>query len=187
MEKKLKLSDVVTKIPFKISKGMSTEGLKKLHENHYNDIYDTDVFLPSIGKNLQRKYVWKPQQQQEFIKSILKRINIPNLSWIQYKKSPSQNLTIVTYKIIDGKQRFITAMRFIDNKFPIEVNGEKYYYKDFDEEAKCLIDTFSFSVDVAYEYDYDMISDESKLDWFEMINFYGTPQDIKHITDLKKK
>ncbi len=184
--KKLELDQIRTKLPFKISKGMSTENLSSLVENHYNDIYDMDVFLPSKGKNLQRDHVWTLLQQQEFIISILKGIKIANISWIQYKSSPDIIGGGVTYKVIDGKQRLTAAFKFIKNEFPILVNGVEYFFKDFHDSAKYEIESFSFTVYVAYEYDYDMISDDNKIAWFEMINFAGTPQDIEHLNNLKK-
>ena len=182
---KLKLSEVKKNLPFKISKGMSTECLSHLAQNHYGDIYDVDVFLPSKGKNLQREHVWTLLQQQELIISILKGIKISNISWIQYK-SKAGTFGSVTYKIIDGKQRFTTVMKFIKNEFPIVVNGVEYFFKDFDDDAKYEFESFSFSVDIVYEYDYDMISDDNKIAWFEMINFAGTSQDIEHLNNLKK-
>jgi uncharacterized protein with ParB-like and HNH nuclease domain len=181
---KLKLADVKKNLPFKIHKGMATESLSYLKENFFKDVYDVDVFLPTIGKNLQRPFVWSLLQQQEFILSILKGMKIANISWIQYKTT-AKNIGQVIYKIIDGKQRFTTIMRFLDNEFPLNVNGVEYFFKDLDDDAKYEIDSFYFTVDVVYEYETRMISDDDKIAWFEMINFAGTPQDIEHLNNLK--
>lgn len=185
MKTQLKLSDVRKKLPFNISKGMSTECIMHLAENHYNDVYDLDVFLPSKGKNLQRDHVWTLTQQQEFIISILKGIKIANISWIQYRQDVRDAGGSCTYKIIDGKQRFTAIMKYYNNDFPIEINGELYYYNDLADDTKYVISGFNFTVDVAYEYDYKMISDDDKIAWFEQINFAGTPQDIEHLKKLK--
>jgi len=184
--KTLKLSDVRKKLPFNIHKGMSTECIKHLFDNNYGDIYDTDVFLPSKGKNLQRDHVWTLTQQQEFIISILKGIKIANISWIQYRSDVGNAGGSCTYKIIDGKQRFTAIMKFYNNEFPIEVNGDSFYYRDLEEDASYVIRGFNFTVDVAYEYDYKMIPDDDKIAWFEQINFAGTPQDIEHLNNLKQ-
>jgi hypothetical protein len=111
-------------------------------------------------------------------------MKIANISWIQYKTT-AKNIGQVIYKIIDGKQRFTTIMRFLDNEFPLNVNGVEYFFKDLDDDSKYEIDSFYFTVDVVYEYETRMISDDDKIAWFEMINFAGTPQDIEHLNNLK--
>lgn len=180
----LHLSDVKKKLPFKVSTGLSMESVERFVENHYRYTFDFDVYLPSKDKNLQRPLIWTRPQKQEFILSILKGITIPPLSIIQYRSKPGTSNS-VTLKFIDGKQRFTTATAFYKNEFPIIVNGICFWFKDLDTECKNLIAFFGFTFNVAYEYDYDMISDEDKIAWFEQINFFGTPQDKTHLKDLK--
>ncbi|MCK9576243.1 MAG: DUF262 domain-containing protein [Candidatus Pacearchaeota archaeon] len=183
--KPLDLFDVRKKLPFEIHKGMATESISFLAENHYGDVYDTDVFLPSIGKNLQRDHVWTLSQQQEFIISVLKGIKIANISWIQYRDRTKDG-SACTFKIIDGKQRFTAITKFYNNEFPIEVNDNIYFFKDLADNAKYEIAGFNFTVDVVYEYSNRMIADADKIAWFEQINFSGTPQDAQHLENLKK-
>lgn len=46
-------------------------------DNYYK--IDFDVFLPSIGKNLQRPKVWTIAQKQQLIISVFKDLNIPTI------------------------------------------------------------------------------------------------------------
>jgi len=180
----LKLSDIKKTLSFRIQKGMSIESIERFAQNSFNDTFDFDVYLSSKKMNLQRPLVWTLEQKQEFILSVIKGIQISALSVIRYREKPGV-LNSVTMKFIDGKQRFTTIMSFYKNEFPIEVNGVDYFYFDMEEECQRLIKYFSFHFDIAYEYDYDMISDDDKIAWFEMINFAGTPQDVEHLKDLK--
>jgi hypothetical protein len=186
----LRLSDVRKKLPFRISKGMSTESLRWIVDNHYNDVWDFDVFLPSLGVNLQRPLVWTGVQKNELVLSVLKGIRIPSICYIQYKARVGGVNALdnsCTYKIIDGKQRLCALIDFVNGDYPLVVGGELYWYRDLDEKARYEIDSFTFSADVAYEYDYDMIPDADKVAWFEQINFYGTPQDGEHMKELKRR
>jgi hypothetical protein len=80
---------------------------------------------------------------------------------------------------------------FVEGKYPISFGGNNYYYKDLDKNAQTVIYSLQIVGDVAYEYteDYkELIADEDKIAWFEMIN-YGrcTPPDAKHLQWLKEK
>jgi hypothetical protein len=91
------------------------------------------------------------------------------------------------FKVIDGKQRLSAWMWFCQGKFPIVVNNIEYYFNDLDSWAQGeLMYSNWIKADVAYEYHDKLISDELKIQWFEMINFAGTPQDKSHLENLKK-
>ena len=74
---------------------------------------DYEVFLPTMGINLQRDYVWNVEQKRELIWSILMKRNIPRMSMI--------NTVDDVYQIIDGKQRLSTMIDFYNNKFSSSV------------------------------------------------------------------
>ncbi|WIC41492.1 hypothetical protein MA9V1_228 [Chryseobacterium phage MA9V-1] len=155
----------------------------------YDDLLtvDFDIMLDS-GIPLQRPQVWTLEQKQELIKSILFEQFVPPISMIIYKSEPGQGAkTIETYKIVDGKQRLLACKQFINNEFSIEINGESFYFKDFDKMATYrLIYSFSFDCKVYYEYDDCRLSDAQLIEWFEFVNFSGTPQEASHLNNLKK-
>lgn len=182
MKNKLKIKDVKTCFDFKIE-DMMLHYISKLSENFYGYTIDYDVYLPTKNKNLQRDFCWSLFQKQQLILSILKEINIPHLSVIQYVDERSD---VKTLKIIDGKQRLSTIISFYRGEFPLEINGIEYYFNDLDDDLQRAISLFKPRVKIAYEYYDVLISDDEKIAWFEQINFGGTQQDIDHMNDLKK-
>lgn len=142
--------------------------------------YDFDVYLKKYGINLQRPYVWKRYQQQEFIMSILLEKPIDPIIVVQYVHDT--NRENCTNFIIDGKQRLMTIQKFGRNKFPITVDGNEVYYKDFDEKMKLYFQSrVNFlSANVYYSYYYDPITDDEMIALFNYYNFTGTPQAKKH-------
>lgn len=175
--KTLKLSQFRKKLPFNINYGMADITLRSLLE--WNDYeLDFDVFLPSKNKNLQRPFVWTLLQKRELILSILKGVKIAPITVINYDHK--------IYKIIDGKQRLSTIISFVKNEFSIIVDGEEYFFKDLDETIRNAEFMFKpICADIGYEYPNQLISDDDKIAWFEMINFSGTPQDVEHLNNLK--
>ena len=143
---------------------------------------DFDIFLPSIGKNLQRDLVWSLFQKREIILSVLLEINIPHISIINtWKKDVSE---IEIWQIIDGKQRLSSMIEFVNDKFTIEIENEEYLFSQLPEEYQKEILRFNIRYNVVYEMENE-ISDQEKINWFKLINFAGTPQDIEHINNLK--
>ena len=184
---KLKLSDIVTKLPFKVQKDITIFlHVRDFVLNTYGDKYDFDIYLKSKGKNLQRPYVWNLHQKQQLILSVLKGIDIGRITVIRYKEDGHKTNDSVLYKIIDGKQRLLTLINFMTGEFYIEVNGKKYYFNDLDNECIGRLYRMGIVGDIVYEYHDTIISDDDLIKWFELINFSGTPQDEQHILDLKK-
>ena len=182
----LKLTDVEQKLEFTINPPVTMHYLHKLVEHAYNIKLDFDVFLPTKNRNLQRDFCWSLLQKQQLIISVLKDLTLTPISIISYTDdSVADSNRETIYKVIDGKQRLSTLISFYNNEFPIEFNGNEYYYNDFDALAKRRIKFFQFNAYIVYEYKTDMISDDNKIKWFEYINFAGTPQDIEHLKQLK--
>lgn len=150
---------------------------------------DWDVYLPSKGINLQRPFVWTLNQKQEFIKSVLKGIQILPMLAVKYTDDSKKERNSI-YKIIDGKQRFSTLIDFASGKFhlDIEINGEnkKVFIDDLDDKARYKIDHYTPEFIIHYEYQDTKLTDEQLITLFESVNFSGTPQDIEHLNNLKK-
>src|SRR5215203_4301583 len=62
----------------------------------------------------QRNYVWDNNKATYFIESILLGTEIPPLIFFS---------TSTGIEVIDGRQRFETIMRFMDNSFPLTSKG----------------------------------------------------------------
>ena len=76
---KLQLSDVRKKMPFHINYGLSAFTMRDLLDRGHYDL-DFDVYLPSKKMNLQRPFCWTLGQKQELIMSLLKGLNISQIS-----------------------------------------------------------------------------------------------------------
>lgn len=145
---------------------------------------DFDVYLPTIGKNLQRDYVWSIDQKRELIWSILINRPIPRMAMVNVIRGEKDEDG--TYQIIDGKQRLSTMIDFYNNKFDLIVGRENYYFKDLPDDYQKVIGGFMFPYYIVNEYKEGQITDQDKIDWFMYINFAGTPQDAEHLKSFQQ-
>lgn len=83
----------------------------------------------------QRKYVWNAEKASNFIESIILGFDIPPIVIFEEENNHSE--------IIDGRQRFETIKRFINNEFKLKKCGLTFlkiyndkYYKDLDDSIK---------------------------------------------------
>lgn len=189
---KLKLNQVRAETPY-----IQNRGNAILHLSDRADIkegtiiIDYDVHLLS-GINLQRLFVWTLEQKQNFILSILKGIDIPKVAiWKEYISKKEEILTGKTFlsrdevvgevwHVIDGKQRISSFLDFLNGIFPVIVSGKEYYLQDFDDNLISVVNSFTFKADIAWR----EITDRQKVEWFNLINFSGTPQEKTHIDNL---
>jgi len=65
----MKLSDFRKQLPFLVQDNMTVFYSMRMLKKY---TLDFDVYLPSIGKNLQRPFVWTLEQKQALILSVLK-------------------------------------------------------------------------------------------------------------------
>ena len=145
---------------------------------------DIDVYLKKYDYNLQRPFVWTLLQQQELIWSIFMGRPIPPFVFIQHNEDDSA-LGAVTMMVIDGKQRLTTIFRFMDNEFPIIVDGEEVFFKDLDKMAQHRINFFDMRAQIYYSYKGNPITDDEKIVIFNHYNFAGTPQEEEHKNRLR--
>lgn len=146
---------------------------------------DFNVFLPTKGINLQRPLVWTLEQKRAFILSLLKHRPIQEITVVQYEDN-TDKYGGYHWEVIDGKQRLNTAFEFLNDKFTIVHESIEYLFSELPVDCQKQIDRWNPLVTVHYSYSDDLISDETKIQIFEQINFLGTPQDIEHLNSLKK-
>jgi hypothetical protein len=173
----LTLSYFQKKYKHHINKGLSFLHVRYVRENID---FDFDVYLPSIGKNLQRPLVWTLEQKQALIFSILRNQKLNPIVVVQVRGHEHEGN--YQFKVIDGKQRLTTLFDFLDNGFSITVNNKTYYYRDLPHDCQRQITGYYLIWDVHYE----PITDQTLIDIFEEVNFLGTPQDIEHLNSLKQ-
>lgn len=149
---------------------------------------DLEVFLPTYNKNLQREKVWSLDQKRQLIMSIFLERFIPHIcvmSLIDKEKSVSTYLDDIL-QIIDGKQRISTLLEFLNNEFTVELEGKEFFLKDLPDDYKHAFNHYEIKQQVCNE-EYELkITDDEKIDWYERINFFGTPQDADHLKNIKE-
>lgn len=163
------------------------EALKGDSDKRVRDyIYDFNVYLKKYKMNLQRPYVWKHRQQNEFILSILLEKPIESVVVVQHN-SDRQRTETINY-IIDGKQRLMTIQKFLRNEFPIIIGGKEVYFKDFDEELYYFFKSRvnNLTAIIYYSYCDTKIDDDMKIILFNYYNFAGTPQTESHKNKLQQ-
>ena len=144
---------------------------------------DFNVYLPSRGKNLQRRFVWKLYQKRELIWSILMNRHIPRMAMINILTPDSG--TDGVYQVIDGKQRLSAMLDFFNGKFTLEIDGKEYFYNELPEDYQRVIACYPIAYLIVNEDYGHQITDQEKFDWFKYINFAGTPQEENHLKSLE--
>jgi hypothetical protein len=170
-----------------INKNYVNYSLYDLTDDAYTIDYDVTL---SNGTQLQRPFVWTLEQKQKLVLTVLKQMHIPAFHvLIEKPYSNGKQASTRILHIIDGKQRLSALMSFINNEYPIIVDNEEYYFKDFDSIAKYTFMSTSLDFNVVYKYNYpgaEIITDNDLIDWFCLVNFAGTKQDEEHFAMLTK-
>ncbi|AFF28116.1 gp118 [Sphingomonas phage PAU] len=189
-----KIFDILHTINLPIRKGLSYTPKDLMDEDYYE--IDFDVKL-SDGYNLQRPLVWSYVQKSELILSILKGIQLPNLSVIM--SETEEYVTKVSnkklLKVIDGKQRLSTIFEFIRGEFNIYIPEleealPSFSFRELDEKLQRRILNAHLRLDIVYEHPADpesIVSDIELIKWFRLINFSGTEQEAAHNFHLNRR
>lgn len=149
--------------------------------------FDLDVYLPSFGVNLQREFCWTIEQQSAFIESIVYRNfrSLPDFAVVADTSSPRK-----IYRVIDGKQRLTTIFNWLDNKVPVFVPGFSGTIDECPQELRRWIGRYPIEAITAYDgrkekFEESDLDDIQMIQWFNAINFAGTPQDASHKEKLQ--
>lgn len=192
MKPTLKIKDIAPDLRFVVGT-TSSDNVRTICKNMQKGELeiDFDVFLPTIGKNLQRGFVWTALQKSEYLLSIFKNYGGSNrISDMQpiciVRREHFANNGVQKWEVIDGKQRLSTILDFVAGKVCFEWNGIEYYYNDLDEVMQGVINRLWFNTTYAVTRENEPITDQQKIDWFRSVNFLGTPQDKEHLNDLLK-
>lgn len=86
------------------------------------ELYRKDRLI--VNRRYQRKLVWTTDEKQELVNSVLCKYPIPLILLAQDKEG--------IFEIIDGVQRFNAFFDFIENKFPVELEGDVLFFNTQD-------------------------------------------------------
>ena len=144
---------------------------------------DVQVYLPTCGMNLQRGYVWTPDQQRSFIEAVLRGIQFPPGVMVVESKYGSPDKK---YKVIDGKQRLNTLVEYFNGEFSIPYGDRDVFISDLDSNLRYILNECMLWV-IHYSYigTDEEINDATMVEIFRNCNFRGTPMDVEHLERLE--
>ena len=87
-------------------------------DNGDNGVFAYDGRL-AIRPAYQREFVYSSEQAESVIHTILKGFPLNVMYWV--KVGDDQ------YEVLDGQQRTLSVMQYLDHKYSISVDGGKYY------------------------------------------------------------
>jgi hypothetical protein len=130
----------------------------------------------NIRPKYQREFVYKEQQRDAVIDSILNKFPISVMYW--HKKTDED-----CYELIDGQQRTISFCDYISGngkfigKFSITINGNRTYFHNLTDEEKKQILNYEIEVNICEG------TDKEVLNWYQRINVAGethTNQELRN-------
>lgn len=94
----------------------STISVQMAYDNYLKNKY-------IVNRKYQRKLVWTLEEKAAFIDSLSKWYSVPLFLF-----ASKEEQGVIQYEIIDGMQRLNAIMSFIENEYPLENNGQKWYF-----------------------------------------------------------
>lgn len=130
----------------------------------------------------QRDLVWTTEKKQAFIKKlIISDIDLyPTLIMPPFKEGRRE------FEVLDGKQRMMAVIQFIQGQFPVE----GFYYKDLSSGDVSRLMNAPFKYKQVKYYDKNGLSEmslEQKVELFLQINEYGQKVSDEHLAKIKKE
>lgn len=133
----------------------------------------------------QREFIYKTEQQQAVIKTILKKYPLNSMYWATRDDG--------RFELIDGQQRTLSICEYVTGNFSMYFDGEKrpQYFLNLPLDMQNDILNYKLIVYICTG------SQSEKFDWFRIINIAGerlTEQEIRNavyagsfVTEAKKK
>lgn len=131
----------------------------------------------------QRDLVWSTEKKQEFVKKLLiGDVDLcPTFITAPFKKSKRE------YEVLDGKQRMMAVIQYVQNQFPVE----GFYYKDLTlgDVSRLMNATFKYKIIKYYDKKkgFSEMSLKQKVELFLQINEYGQKVSDEHLAKIKRE
>ena len=133
----------------------------------------------------QRDLVWSTEKKQAFVKKlIIGDVDLcPTLIAAPFKEGKRE------YEILDGKQRMMAVIQFIQGQFPVE----GFYYKDLNlgDVTRLMNSQFKYKLVKYYsKKDSRKLTEmtlKQKVELFLQINEYGQKVSDEHLDKIKKQ
>ena len=109
----------------------------------------------------QREFVYNIEQEKAVINTILNGFPLNIMYWVKNGENE--------FEILDGQQRTLSVLHFIDHKFTVDHNGHQVYVDSLPDDIYNKILNYEFMIYVCEG------TDSEKLSWFEIVNVAGVP------------
>ena len=123
----------------------------------------------TIRPAYQREFVYNTGQAEAVIHTILKGFPLNIMYWVKIGDEQ--------YEVLDGQQRTLSVMQYLEHKFPITLDEKKYYWDALPDDKYDTIMNYEFMVYVCEG------NESEKLDWFKVVNIAGeklTDQELRN-------
>ena len=130
----------------------------------------------------QREFVYKEEQMKSVINTVLKGFPLNVMYWVDKEDG--------TYEVLDGQQRTLSIIKFLDHKYAIDIDGHSYYCDSLSDDKYNEIMDYELMIYICEG------TASEKLDWFKTVNIAGeelTEQELRNsvhtgawLTDAKK-
>jgi len=141
--------------------------------NGYKDSGDDGVVAYGGKLNIrpayQREYVYEQDRAEAVIHTAIQSFPLNVMYWVKIGENQ--------YEILDGQQRTLSLMRFLDHKFDIEWKDHRYYWDSLPDDLYKILMDYPLMV-----YCCEGTTSE-KLDWFRVVNVPGlklTDQELRN-------
>ncbi|MFT8766725.1 MAG: DUF262 domain-containing protein, partial [Lentilactobacillus hilgardii] len=123
-----------------------------------------------IRPPFQRNFVYDSDQAKAVMNTVLNGFPLNVMYWVV---DGSKH-----YEVLDGQQRTLSVMQFLDHKFPIVWNGQTMYVDSLPNDLYDRVMNYKFMIYWCEG------TDSEKLDWFRTVNIAGeklTSQELRNI------
>lgn len=139
----------------------------------YADKGDDGVFAYggklAIRPAYQREFVYNDAQAEAVIQTALRGFPLNVMYWVKTGAD--------CYEILDGQQRTLSVMQYLDHKFSVTLDGKQYYWDALPDDKYNAILNYEFMVYVCEG------EESEKLEWFRVVNIAGeklTEQELRN-------
>lgn len=133
-------------------------------DNGEDGVYGYNKEL-EIRPNFQREFVYKPEQRDLVIKSVMAGFPLNSMYWAVNDDN--------TYSLLDGQQRTVSICQYVAGEFSVDY---KFFHNLTKEEKQNILD---YKLQVYF----CQGTDKEKLEWFKVINTAGeklTDQELRN-------
>lgn len=139
----------------------------------YNDNGDDGVFAYggklAVRPPYQREFVYDLAQSEAVLNTVIKGFPLNVMYWVKVGEDQ--------YEVLDGQQRTLSIMRYLEHQFSLTLNDQKYYWDSLPDDKYEAIMDYEFMIYICEG------NESEKLEWFKVVNIAGvrlTDQELRN-------